>query len=240
MIKIIRTIIPVLILFLLGTITMVGQNLNYEHKENVLDSLLTNNNDLFGKVLQNPEKYKTQIIYTQIDRDSVNFPHFKTYTYHLNPGEYFYPASTVKLPASVLSLEKLNDLNISGLSKYTNLRIDSAYPGQMKVEYDSSSSTNLPSIAQYIRKIFLVSDNDAFNNLYEFLGQRYFNQQIWKKRYCDVKILRRLSFDYNKQDNRHTNPFEFYKNNKIIYKQAAQYNPVQYRIYAHNLIQGKV
>jgi len=38
----------------------------------------------------------------------------------------------------------------------------------------------LPSIAQYIKKIFLVSDNDAFNRLYEFLGQHYLNERLWE------------------------------------------------------------
>lgn len=65
-------------------------------------------------------------MYTQIDRDAQNKPHFKTFTYRLKPHEYFYPASTVKLPAALLALEKLNNLKISNLNKDTPLRIDSA------------------------------------------------------------------------------------------------------------------
>ena len=84
----------------------------------------------------------------------------------------------------------------------------------------------------------LVSDNDSFNHLFEFLGQRYFNQQLWLKRYCNTKILRRLSFGFNTESNRHTNAFNFYKDNKIIYHQNPQFNTEQYRIYADSLQQG--
>ena len=206
---------------------------------NLIKNILEQHKDLFGDIINHQDKYKVQILYTQINRDSVNFPHFKTYSYHLNPDEYFYPASTVKLPAAILSLEKLNNLKIKGLNKFTNLKTDSAYTGQFSVVYDSSSPNNLPSIAQYVRKIFLVSDNYSFNRLFEFLGQKYLNQQLWKKRYCDTKILRRLSFAFNKETNRHTNPFTFFKGNKVIYKQPAQFNHYKYRIYAESLKQGK-
>ncbi len=224
------------ILFLLLVASIFPQN---KGSENILEKLLNENRDKFAQVIDSTERYRIQILYTQIDRDENNFPHFTSYPYHLNADKYFYPASTVKLAASVLSLEKLNNFNVEGLDKYTSLRIESAREGQTSVEYDSSSENNLPSIANYIKKIFLISDNNSFNRLYEFLGQRYFNKQLWSKRYCDIKILHRLTGGFSKVDNRFTNPFTFYKDDKVIFHQQEQYNPDQYKIDVDDVLQGK-
>jgi beta-lactamase class A len=45
---------------------------------------------------------------------------------------------------------------------------------------DSSSETGFPSIENYIKKILLVSDNDAYNRLYEFVGRAEINQKLKK------------------------------------------------------------
>jgi hypothetical protein len=205
----------------------------------VLIQILQSNPKLFGNVLENAEKYKLQILYTQIDRDKNNKPHFTSYSYRLNKSDYFYPASTVKLPAAILALEKLNNLNIPGLTKYTNLKINSAYSNQTSVSTDSTSENNLPSIAHYIKKIFLVSNNDAFNRLYEFLGQQYFNETLWKKGFKDVKIIRRLETAMTPEDNRITNPFTFYENGKILYHQPSAQNETVYKVEMKNVKQGK-
>ena len=132
-------------------------------------------------------------MYTKIDRDSVNHPSFTSHYYGVDSNTYFYPASTVKLPIALLALEKINELEIEGLTKYTPLRIDSAYDGQTRVEYDTTAESGRPSVAQYVRKIFVVSDNDAYNRLYEFLGQDHINDQLMAKGYENMKIVHRLS-----------------------------------------------
>ncbi|MGE5400293.1 MAG: serine hydrolase [Ignavibacteriales bacterium] len=204
-----------------------------------LDSLIQANNLLFPEVAANPGKYQVQILYTRIDRDKNNKPHFTTFKYHVDRNNYFYPASSVKIAGAVTALQKLNELNISGLDKYTHLRIDSAFTGQTRVEKDDSSEDGLPSIANYIKKIFLVSDNDAFNRMYEFTGQKYLNEQLWKHGIKDVNLIHRVSVSLSREENRHTNPFTFYKDDKIIYSQPAQYNPVQYKNTLPTLLKGK-
>jgi beta-lactamase class A len=75
----------------------------------------------------------------------------------------------------------------------------------------------------------MVSDNDAFNRLYEFLGQDYINEQLHKKGYGDVQILHRLNIFLSQDENRHTNPIKFLDgNNKILYEQPMQNNTKQY------------
>lgn len=204
----------------------------------LLDSLIKANSSLYPEVAANPSKYQVQILYTQIDRDRKNRPHFTTYKYNVNKNNYFYPASSVKIAGAVLSLQKLNELNIKGLDKYTPLRIDSAYSGQSRVLKDPSSKDGLPSIAHYIKKIFLASDNDAFNRTYEFLGQKYLNEELWKRGLKDLKLLHRVSVVLSPEENRHTNPFTFYDGDKIIYQQDQQVNPLQYQNDLPTLFRG--
>ncbi|MCS6967620.1 MAG: serine hydrolase [Cytophagales bacterium] len=194
---------------------------------NLLQQLLASRPDLFGTVLQNPAKYEVQIIYTQIDRDKNNRPIFTDYTYRLDDKEYFYPASTVKLPAAIVALEKINRLNIKGLTRDTPLRIDSAFTGQTAVQRDSTAPNGLPTIGHYIKKILLVSDNDAYNRLYEFIGQKELNQSLQSKGF-NLRIVHRLSVGDTPETARHTNPFVFYQGNRVIYQQPLASNDETY------------
>ncbi|MBF9254402.1 serine hydrolase [Pontibacter sp. 172403-2] len=182
----------------------------------------------FKKILDHPDKYRVQILYTQINRDAQNKPAFTSYAYRLRPEEYFYPASTVKLPTALVALEKLNELHIAGLDKYTPLQIDSAYSRQSPVREDSTAENGLPSVAHYVKKIFLVSDNDAFNRLYEFVGQQKLNETLHEKGFTDARIIHRLNIFRTPDENRHTNPVTFYKDSKIVYQQPLVYNPTPF------------
>ena len=188
--------------------------------QNFIYQLLTEQNDtVVNEVINHPSRYELQVLYTQIDRDSANRPSFTSHYYGIDTNTYFYPASTVKLPVALLALEKLNELNVEGLDKYTPLRIDSAYDGQTRAAYDSTAENLKPSVAQYVRKIFVVSDNDAYNRLYEFLGQDYINNQLEAKGYDNFKIVHRLSVFNTVAQNQHTNPVQFYDDAKVLYQQ---------------------
>lgn len=204
-----------------------------------LEQLLQRHPDLFQQILNHPTKHEVQILYTQIDRDQSNIPHFKSYSYRLNPHWYFYPASTVKLPTAILALEKLNDLHIEGLTKETPLRIDSAFEKQTKVSIDESAANGLPSIAQYIKKILLTSDNDAQNRLYEFIGRAELNRKLKKHGVKYSRIVNRLAIGDKGIWAKHTNPFIFYKGDKTVYQQDAQFDPKDYDIKLANTLQGK-
>jgi len=218
---------------------VVAQTVTIKNNANLIEQLLQSRPDLFGEILKKVEKHEIQILYTKIDRDQNNRPSFRSYSYRVNSKEYFYPASLVKLPAAFLALEKLNDLGIKDLNKYTSLRIDSAYAGQTAVTFDSSAASYLPSIAHYIKKIFLVSDNDAYNRLYEFLGQRALNEALWKKGFKNLKLMHRLSIALPAEQNRYTNPFTFYDGDKIISQQPLGFNPLVFKNKLKTTLKGK-
>lgn len=191
---------------------------------NILDSLLKTSQAL-QSVLLNKDSFKLQVIYTKIDRDKNNKPHFTDYTFNENAGKYFYPASTVKLPASLLALEKLNVMKMEEINMYTTMITDSNYNRQEIVLNSSKSKDGRPTIAEYIKEIFLVSDNDAFNRLYEFLGQEYFNLMLHKRGYKTADIRHRLSTFLTEDQNRHTNAVSFYDTaGKLLYHQPPQFN----------------
>ncbi|MES1215616.1 MAG: serine hydrolase [Bacteroidota bacterium] len=196
--------------------------------DSFLENLVRSNASPFLQtVLNQPDTFQYQVIYTQINRDKKNQPHFKNYYFNVDPYRYFNPASTVKLPTALLSLEKINELKQHGVDKYTSMLTDSSFDKQTKVLTDTSSADGLPSVAQYIRKIFLVSDNDAYNRLYEFVGQQTLNEKLWLKGYKNSRLTRRF-VTMTEEQNRHTNAIRFVKVDKLIYEQPPAYNPLQF------------
>ncbi len=193
-----------------------------------LEDLMNSQPERFGTVMEHPEKYRVQILYTQIDRDEANRPTFTSFDYRLNEQEYFYPASTVKLPVALMALQKLNELDIPGLDKHTTMLTDSAYTGQSVVRTDSSAETGLPSVAQYIRKIFLVSDNDAYNRLWEFCGLDYLNEGLHQKGYDQTWIVRRFYSVADREVQRHSNPIRFVQGDELIHEQLMTYAKQDY------------
>src|SRR6476646_11280038 len=80
--------------------------------DSVLQNILFNSQGrILQDVLHHKDSFRVQIIYTRIDRDENNNHSFQNYYFNTDTGLYFNPASTVKLPLALLSLEKLNRLN---------------------------------------------------------------------------------------------------------------------------------
>ena len=188
--------------------------------DNFIEKLLKKHPERFSELLKTPDKYKIQVIYTKIDRNRKNEPRFTTHRFHVNSEQYFYPASTVKLPAVALAFEKLNKL---GIDKYTPMLTGADRPEQTAVTSDSTAENKLPSVAHYAKKILLVSDNDAFNRLYEFIGQDAFNDSLHHKGFKNTRIVHRLDSPIGPENNRYTNPVKFEKDGKVILEQPAQY-----------------
>ncbi len=191
----------------------------------LLEKLMHEKPAQFGAILNNPKQYRLQILYTQIDRDKNNIPHFKEFTYHLNPSEYFYPASTVKMPLAFLALEKINNLKIKGLNKSTLMVYDSVADRQETIYNNPYSINGTQNIEQAIKEIFLVSDNNAANRLFEFVTPHTMHEALAAKGYKDVYIRNRLELGRTAKENRSTQAINFYNDEgKIIYHQPATIN----------------
>ncbi|WP_303312320.1 serine hydrolase [Hymenobacter sp. BT730] len=192
----------------------------------LLDSLLHSDARL-AEVVNHADKYELQIIYTQINRDQQNHPHFTQYNYHLNARQYFNPASLVKLPTAALALEKLHHLSKRELTRRTPMATGAAFRCQTTAPYlPSADSDQVNTVGNYIKRMLLVSDNAAYNRLYEFLGQRPLNERLWQLGYPTARITRRFA-PCDTAANRHTNPIAFLNPTKgqVIYQQPATVNP---------------
>lgn len=172
------------------------------------------------KILSQPDTFQYQVIYTKIERDNNGQARFTDYYLNVDRNRYFNPASTVKLPTALAALEKLNEMEVDGVNKNTVMLTDSSWHRQTRVVTDTSNSNGFPSVAHYIKKIFLVSDNDAYNRLYEFVGQETLNRSLHEKGYNNVRITRRF-VGMNEEENRHTNAVRFIKSDKQVYYQPA-------------------
>ena len=197
--------------------------------DSLLENILAAHPQYFDKILRQRDSFKLQIIYTQINRKANNQPEFTSYYYHVDSGNYFYPASTVKMPVALLALQRLRELKLPGLNSTSTMITEQQYNRQTPVYNDPTTPDGRPSVAQYIKKIFLVSDNDAFNRLYEFLGPQYINERLHSMGYNQAEIRHRLAITMNEEENRHTNPVSFFSaDGNSLYTQPMQVNEQPY------------
>lgn len=176
------------------------------------------------KVIADTGMYEPQIIYIRIDRDDQNNPLFTEYRWNVDSLRYFYPASTVKMPVAVLALEKLNDIAVEGVHRDTRLEIDSIHPPQTSVLVDPTAREGIPTIGHYIQQVFVVSKNDAFNRLYEFVGQDEVHYRLRARGIARTRILHRLGDPaFGHEDNRHTNRIRFMDGDDVLWEQTERH-----------------
>jgi len=190
--------------------------ITFSCKENEIEKIIEKKESLL-EIAKDPS-HEVQIIYSTFSNGENR--ELNTYYFNFDSTKYFYPASTVKFPVALLALQKTNELSSFGVNMNTHM-----YTG---FERDSLNFSKKPNIADHIKKIFLVSDNDSYNKLYEFLGQTYINESLNRSGYKDSRIVQRLSILKTKEQNRLTDPVYFIKNSDTIYSQESKYAELDY------------
>ena len=214
----------ILLLFVFTVVICQEQKAQAKFDTYLKDILSSIEDSTTKAVLADPKQYRYQIIYTQINRDKKGKPNFTNYHFNVDPELYFNPASMVKMPLAFLSLEKLQEMNNPGVNKHTRMKYDSSYVRQVAMNNDSSSENSYPSIAHFIKRAFLISENDPYNRMYQFVGQQQTNKKLIEKGYTSTRITRQF-MGYTEEQNRHTNGIQFIdETGNTIYSQAPQYN----------------
>ncbi len=204
-------------LFTLATVFFILGCSNRRPLQKVLKS-----QPILREVARNKKQYHAQIIYTQINRDKKGALHFKNYRYHVDTSSYFYPASTVKLIVSALAIEKLLEDSSVLLTTATPLKAFANGTCQSDEWVDSTAKINTPTIGHYIRKMLLVSDNEAYNRVFDFLGQDYIQQRCIALGFQEARIIQRFDPLCNAAANRVHNRFEFYNtDSSLLYSNTA-------------------
>lgn len=162
----------------------------------------------FPQIAAEPERYRLQVMLTQVDRRADGTPRFREYRYRAG-AEYHYPASTVKLPVAVLALERVNALAARGVNRDSWMVTHPLLDGDRLVDADSTAASGRPSVAHYIKRILLVSDNESFNRLFEFVGRDSINARLQALGFANTEILHRLERVLTPAENARANAVEF-------------------------------
>ena len=210
------------LLLFFGTQSAWAQSSNGKTQPTLLDSILGSNSTLLP-VIEKKDKFRTQIIYSRISKDSKGEIVLTHYSFNANEQSYFYPASLVKLPLSIFAIEKINSLKSHGVTLQSKLSIDSNYTCQKSLTMDALSNDSVPSIKNYISKALIVSDNESYNRLYEFVSPGFCEQRLSELGFNKARIISRFS-SCDSTENRHTNSFKFYNDsNDLIYSQPPAF-----------------
>ena len=187
---------------------------------NPLDQILNSDMPKIKAIADQLDQHNVQILYTQIDRDEKGHPTFKEFTFQLDDDLYFYPASTAKLPVAILAIQKVRQLQAAGVQ----IGLDDRFvikdtSGKVIIAQDSTAETGYPSIRHMIKKIFLVSDNDAYNYLFDFLGRDFVNKELNKRNLGPSHLNHKFLYG---ADNKNTWAFAFYNaQNELTYAQQS-------------------
>ena len=187
---------------------------------NRIENVLKNTNPKIQHLIKNAAAHEIQILLTEIKRDTLGQPRFIETAYQVDEEQYFYPASTAKLPIAALALQKIKELNANGISitAHTSFQINTPH-GESLVLQDSTELEGKLTLAHLIKKIFLVSDNDAYNYLFDFLGRDYINAALKEKGLTHTQIQHKFLFN---ADNENTWEYLFFdRNGDTLYHQNS-------------------
>jgi hypothetical protein len=192
-------------------------------------------NPILNKYYKNYRDYEIQIRYTQINRDANNFPSFESFEFNVDNEAYFYPASTIKMPIAFLALQRINELKneCPEINTSTPMLTQAGSAPQKEYLIDELNYDNPPNVEEYIKQIFVVSDNNANNRLFELLGANYINNQLKNKGiFTNSRIIHRVGVGgFDAESNKMVNPISFIINNCDIKiperKSVYEYRPVQ-------------
>jgi len=162
-------------------------------KENPINSSMKGDGFL-KEILKNKENYEIQIIYTEIKRDKEGEPDFMDFEFQVDENTYFYPASTIKLPIVILTLDKINELRSEGINVSLKSKITLSPLDQ---EMSLTQKDSITSFQNLIADILLVSDNSASNVLIDFIGYNHFNAKMNQAGFNKTYLNHKFSPDPN-------------------------------------------
>jgi len=144
------------------------------------------------KIIKDKDNYEIQILYTEVSKNNLGQTEFKDFQFQLNDEQYFYPASTIKLPIAIMTLSKINELRAEGsnISLKSKIKLSLINNKKEIIVRDSISS-----FQNLIADVFLVSDNSASNVLIDFIGYNYFNSSMINAGYENTYLNHKFNPD---------------------------------------------
>jgi hypothetical protein len=150
-------------------------------------------NSLLGKdslvdyVLKNRKDFRLQFIVTDISRDDDGEERFKTFDF--TTGEYFYPASMVKLPTAIAMMEILDSLNLP-LKSYIKMNSDLACGNN---SFASITQKKKIPISLALEDMLSISDNPYYSLFFHTVSPELLNNKLLTRGIKNTKIYSSFS-----------------------------------------------
>lgn len=191
--------------------------------QNVLDSL----EDKYPKVIENPEKYRLKIVFTEIKRSKEKVS-LETVGFRMNEKEYLYPASIVKLPAILIGMEEYNKIHkMRPRVTYETLIKFNKEKGCMPTAFSVKIGNKLEyyTLDLFTKQMLAVSDNDAYNRMFDFVGQQQLNRRLKELKFQNAKIIRKFVLNCSLDQNRISDSYVFLgRRNEWLYNRKGIIN----------------
>lgn len=164
----------------------------------------------FARILEQAAELRAQVIVGKLERvkASKGHPaHWKLFQDGFRTdAEYFYPASAIKICVAVTALAEFRQVTkkVSGVARDTPLAWYSIFSGPKRIDKDATSPDGNITLDWELHKALILSDNDAYNRLFEMSGQREANERLWEAGLPSVRIWHRLNSTRTAEENRHT------------------------------------
>ncbi len=186
-----------------------GQTANVKEAE--LLAVLRHKDSLVDAVLSDMPGYRFQLAMSLKKNETI------TNTIQLGQAQYFYPASLVKLPLALMTLEKIKRLNLDlnhsiQLGAYAPCK----YDGFVKLGQQQTIT-----FRQLLEELLVVSDNNHYNTLFHFITPKEINKALKEKGFTDSYIYK--SFEGCELDQQLHCGEILVKNteNKVVFRQEA-------------------
>ncbi len=186
--------------------------------DSLLQQLLTGSDANVDRVIANPSFYEFQLIFTQVLRkgDSLILEERSIN----KDSACFYPASLIKFPLAVVGLEKLQQLGSQGIHAHTTISLKTCSCDLPTNQYVQKSKN--PNLLQFLREMLIMSDNDAYNLFFDFVGTGQFNQRMRDYGLNGIIMRRRFTSGCPDSINKINGGIRFYNQNRdVIWNQPC-------------------
>ncbi len=175
-----------------------------------IEQLLRSDYKGFAVPMANPEQFRVQVLLTTFTPQPGGPT--KIAEYHYRPdADYIYVASAIKTFGSIAALRKLEQLQAQGHA--IDLDTPMAWCPEDKKICFTRDKTNVEggviTLGHELRKVHLVSNNYAFNRIYEFVGHREINEVAWQLGFESVRVRHRMQDKFDERIRRTTPKIEF-------------------------------
>jgi hypothetical protein len=157
-------------------------------------------------IVAEPQRYRLQIHLAEVVHDDGT-PTLRRFVYR-EDAERWYPASTIKLCGAVAALQRVEALAATHgawINADTPMAYAPLFDGEQAESHDATNvETGRLTLRHDIRQTIIVSDNAAFNRLYEFAGQDAVNRSMRDAGLASAYIVHRLAEARSAEQNRMT------------------------------------